>query len=35
MYEVLTHLSENPYQNFKNNSSILKIPKMFQKNPKT
>ena len=35
MYEVLTHLSENPYQNFKNNSSILKNPKMFQKNPKT
>ena len=26
-----THLSENPSQNFKNNSSILKNPKIFQK----
>ena len=31
MYEILTHLSENPSQNFNNNSSILKNPKIFQK----
>ena len=35
MYEILTHLSENPSQNFNNNLSILKNPKTFQKKPKT
>ena len=29
-----THLSENPSQNFKNNSSILKKPQNFSKTPK-
>ena len=31
MYKVLNSLSENPSQNYKNNSSILKNPKIFQK----
>ena len=34
MYEILTHLSKNPSQNFNKYSSILKNPKIFQKDPK-
>ena len=31
MYEVLRSCKQNPSQNFNNNSSILKNPKIFQK----
>ena len=31
MHEILNLIKQNPTQNFNNNSSILKNPKIFQK----